>query len=93
MLNADNWIAIVAIIIPTLLVIIGNNVMTNRKHAVMEEKLLAQNSRIEKIEKQQEENTKSIQIIAISIAKIETYVESSRDLMGKLYEVLREPKK
>jgi hypothetical protein len=99
-LNASEWIAIIAIIVPTAIVFILERMSTVRKLAVMEEKITAQSVRIDQQErhlsdavKTQEILRESIHTMALTLVKIETHIDLSKSVLERVETLLRSPNK
>ena len=97
-LNASEWIAIIAIIVPTAIVFILERMNTARKLAVMEEKITAQSVRMDQQEqhltdavKTQEILKESIHTMALTLVKIETHINLSKGVLERVETLLRNP--
>ena len=99
LLNASEWIAIIAIIVPTTIVFILERMNTARKLAVMEEKITAQSVRMDQQElhltdavKTQEILKESIHTMALTLVKIETHIDLSKGVLERVETLLRNSK-
>ncbi len=98
-LDAGEWIAIIAIVVPTMVVIILERMNTARKLAVMEEKIAVQSGRIDQAEKHLDEAIRaqadlrlSIHTMQLTLVKIETHVDLSKSVLERVETLLRNSK-
>ena len=97
--GTSEWIAIIAIIVPTTIVFILERMNTARKLAVMEEKITAQSVRMDQQElhltdavKTQEILKESIHTMALTLVKIETHIDLSKGVLERVETLLRNSK-
>ena len=97
-LNASEWIAIIAIIVPAAIAFVLEKMNTARKFAVMEEKVATQSLRIDQQERHIEATVKtqeilreSIHTMALTLVKIETHIDLSKSVLERVETLLRNP--
>lgn len=95
-MQLENLISVAAIAIPTLIVLAGYVNSINKKLTLMEEHQASTDRRFNQIDaklrdvENENQNTRdSMNAIRVSVAKIETYVEMSKDVMQRVDEHLR----
>lgn len=99
-MQLENIISIAAIMV-TLVVVLARYVSSiNKRLTVMEEKQASTDTRfisidekIKEVEKDNENTREAVNAIRVSMAKIETYVDMSKDIMSRLDGYLRKSEK
>ena len=99
-MQLGDLISVAAIAVPTLIVLGGYVNSINKKLAIMEEHQASTDRRfnqiddkLKEVEKDNENTRDSMNAIRISVAKIETYVDMSQDIMSRLDGYLRKTEK
>jgi len=99
-MQLENLISIAAVAIPTLIVLAGYVSSINKRLTVMEEhqtstekRFISIDEKIKEVEKDNENTREAVNAIRVSMAKIETYVDMSKDIMSRLDGYLRKSEK
>lgn len=99
-MQLENLISIAAVAIPTLVVLAGYVSSIYKRLTVMEEhqtstekRFISIDEKIKEVEKDNENTREAVNAIRVSMAKIETYVDMSKDIMSRLDGYLRKSEK
>lgn len=99
-MEIENWISVAAIIISVVTVVGGYYSQINKRLIIMEQRIIASDQKFSEVDveilevkKDNHATREAVNAIKVSMAKIETYVDMSKDIMARLDGYLRKSEK